>query len=121
MIRLDKRNPNQIKVVIKWSQIDDFWQDNILSTVKLRKQFDQLVLKMKKEKQNDDKKNFGTCPKCKRPVRRTYDLQCPKCNRWVTLTWGKVRRRAVRCGKCKSIRLSWIYRWIRARKGIGRR
>lgn len=46
MIRLDKRAPECIEAVIRWCQKDDFWQNNILSTQKLRKQFDQLELKM---------------------------------------------------------------------------
>lgn len=46
MIRLDKRAPEQIEAVIRWCQKDDFWQNNILSAQKLRKQFDQLELKM---------------------------------------------------------------------------
>lgn len=49
LIRLDKRDPNEIKSVIAWCQDNDFWQDNILSTKKLRDQFDQLSMKMKKE------------------------------------------------------------------------
>lgn len=46
MIRLDKRKPHIIAKVIKWCRADDFWQINILSTEKLRKQFDQLQMKM---------------------------------------------------------------------------
>ncbi len=46
MIRIDKREPQIIKEVISWSQDDDFWQNNILATEKLRRQFDQLFLKM---------------------------------------------------------------------------
>jgi len=49
MIRIDKRKPNDILNVILWCQSDPFWQNNILSTAKLRKQFDQLELKMKAE------------------------------------------------------------------------
>lgn len=48
MIRVDKRNPDEIEKVIKWCQADEFWQNNILSTAKLRKQFDQLALKANK-------------------------------------------------------------------------
>jgi len=48
MIRIDNRDPLEIEKVIKWCQEDEFWQNNILSTTKLRKQFDQLFLKMKK-------------------------------------------------------------------------
>ncbi len=46
MIRADGRNPDDIAAVIDWSQQDDLWKNNILSTAKLRKQFDQLYLKM---------------------------------------------------------------------------
>lgn len=50
MIRLDKHNANDIEAVIRWSQQDSFWQNNILSTEALRKQYDQLFLKMKSGK-----------------------------------------------------------------------
>ena len=46
MIRLDNRDPVEIKKVIDWCQADDFWYKNILSTEKLRKQYDQLVMNM---------------------------------------------------------------------------
>ena len=46
MIRIDKRNPNEIKKVIDWCQADSFWYKNILSTEKLRKQYDQLTVNM---------------------------------------------------------------------------
>jgi phage replication O-like protein O len=49
MIRVDSRDPNDIESVIRWCQEDDFWKNNILSAGKLRKQFDQLKLKMPKE------------------------------------------------------------------------
>ena len=48
MIRLDKRKPETITRVIIWCQQDDFWQNNILSTDKLRKHFDRLELQMNK-------------------------------------------------------------------------
>ena len=48
MIRLDKRTPERIEKVILWCQADDFWQNNVLSTATLRRQFDQLELKMRK-------------------------------------------------------------------------
>jgi hypothetical protein len=51
MVRLDGRTYNEVKAVIIWCQQDDFWQNNILSTGKLREQFDQLWMKMPKEKQ----------------------------------------------------------------------
>lgn len=46
MLRIDKRSPEEIEKVIQWCQADAFWQNNILSTEKLRKQYDQLCLKM---------------------------------------------------------------------------
>ena len=46
MIRIDKRDPQNIGAVINWCQQNEFWQNNVLSTTKLRKQFDQLFLKM---------------------------------------------------------------------------
>ena len=50
MIRIDQRNIGDIEDVIRWCQSDDFWHVNILSTAKLRKQFDQLLLKMNGKK-----------------------------------------------------------------------
>jgi hypothetical protein len=47
LIRIDGREPEEIETVIRWCQNDSFWRNNILSTEKLRKQFPQLVLKMK--------------------------------------------------------------------------
>lgn len=49
ILRIDKRDPHEVKKVVEWCQLDEFWQDNILSTAKLRKQYDKLVLKMNKD------------------------------------------------------------------------
>ncbi|UZW13227.1 hypothetical protein OSC52_15425 [Clostridium pasteurianum] len=46
LLRLDKRNPEQVKQVITFCQNDDFWYKNILSPDKLRKHYDKLLLKM---------------------------------------------------------------------------
>jgi len=46
MIRVDKRQIEQIETIIDWCQADSFWQNNILSTKKLREKFDQLFMKM---------------------------------------------------------------------------
>jgi hypothetical protein len=48
MIELDSRDPTDIRKIIEWCQGDPFWQNNILSTLKLRQQYDQLWLKMQK-------------------------------------------------------------------------
>lgn len=47
MIRIDKRKVEDIKKVIDWCQRDKFWFNKILSTEKLRKQYDQLTMQMK--------------------------------------------------------------------------
>ncbi len=46
MLRVDKRQADNIKAIMTWAQHDEFWQRNILSAEKLRKQYDQLWLKM---------------------------------------------------------------------------
>lgn len=46
MLKIDIRSPEDIERVIAWCQQDGFWQNNILSTEKLRKQFDALYMKM---------------------------------------------------------------------------
>jgi hypothetical protein len=48
LIRIDQRTPEEIEAVIRWCQANEFWQNNILSTEKLRDQFTQLILKMNK-------------------------------------------------------------------------
>ena len=53
MIRIDKRPADEIELIINWSQNNSFWASNILSTAKLRKQFDQLKIKMQKENEVD--------------------------------------------------------------------
>ena len=49
MIERDKRTPQQIHNMIDWCQADDFWKQNILSTAKLRKQYDTMRPKAKTE------------------------------------------------------------------------
>jgi hypothetical protein len=58
MLRVDGRTKEEIEKVIQWCQHDDFWQNNILSTSKLRKQFDQLFMKMNGGK-NGNTKGIG--------------------------------------------------------------
>ncbi|UNL39963.1 hypothetical protein G8B24_01550 [Limosilactobacillus reuteri] len=49
MIERDNRTPQQIKNMIDWSQADSFWRQNILSTAKLRKQYDTMAPKANSE------------------------------------------------------------------------
>lgn len=46
IVEIDKRSKHDVALVIKWCQQDAFWSTNILSPSKLRKQFDQLKVKM---------------------------------------------------------------------------
>lgn len=50
MIERDGRTEKNIKEVFTWCQADGFWQNNILSPDKLRKQFDRLELEKDKNK-----------------------------------------------------------------------
>ena len=57
-VELDGVPIERYKEVLDWSQNDDFWQANILSTNKLRKQFDTIYLQMQRDnKQNAPKAN----------------------------------------------------------------
>lgn len=58
MVRIDGRSVEEIEEIISWCQSDTFWQNNILSTSTLRKQYDQLYLKMTSNgnKSDDDHK-----------------------------------------------------------------
>ncbi|MED4602557.1 replication protein [Paenibacillus validus] len=46
IVELDKRDALELKDVIDWATADPFWQINILSPAKLRKQYVQLAMKM---------------------------------------------------------------------------
>lgn len=50
MIELDERTEEQIKYLMSWVQQDDFEMANVLSPNKLRKRFDQLIIKVKQDK-----------------------------------------------------------------------
>lgn len=50
MIELDKRTDEQVKYLMQWVQQDDFEMANVLSPAKLRKRFDSLVIKVKRNK-----------------------------------------------------------------------
>jgi predicted phage replisome organizer len=52
MIRIDGRTAQEVEGAINFSQQDTFWMANILSTEKLRKQFDRLYLQAKRGNKN---------------------------------------------------------------------
>ena len=45
--RIDGRTFEQIEYMIRWTQHDSFWSQNILSTAKLREKFSDLIPKLK--------------------------------------------------------------------------
>lgn len=51
---IDGRNEEQVRYLMKWVQEDDFERVNVLSPSKLRKRFDQLVMKVKQDKQKQN-------------------------------------------------------------------
>ena len=68
MIRRDERQPREIAELIKWCQNDSFEMVNVLSPDKLRKRFDQLVMKMK-----SNGGNRGENPGARKPAAGKYD------------------------------------------------
>lgn len=48
LIERDERDLEEVKEILIWCQEDDFWQGNILSAAKFRKQYGQLRLKKNK-------------------------------------------------------------------------
>jgi hypothetical protein len=58
ILRLDKREVEDIKKVIVFSQKDEFWYKNILSPDKVRTHFEKLILQMKEPKYVKGKGQF---------------------------------------------------------------
>lgn len=58
MIEIDKRTEEQVRYLMKWVQQDDFEKVNVLSPSKLRKRFDQLVMKVKNQKHKQKRSIF---------------------------------------------------------------
>ena len=61
--RIDGRTYEQIEYTIRWTQRDQFWQQNILSTAKLRKQFNNLIPKMKADHERSHTEIIGLADK----------------------------------------------------------
>ena len=54
LMEQDHRPHAKIKAVLDWVQRHPFWQNNILSPDKLRKQFDRLEMEMEKASDKPD-------------------------------------------------------------------
>lgn len=87
MIRIDKRVPSEISTVIEWCQQDQFWQSNILSVGKLRKQYDQLKAKMQ---------STGAINQCEKsePVEA---FECPRCGKRLIVKSDLTKNGCVYC------------------------
>ena len=57
MMERDNRTEEQIRYLIDWVQKDEFEMTNVLSTKKLRERFDNLVMKVKREKGSQPKRD----------------------------------------------------------------
>jgi hypothetical protein len=76
MIRLDKRDPNQIRAVIDFATSDSFWQSNILSAFSLRKHFDQLEGKMQQKHTARDSPGISKAERERKAI-MTFDQEQP--------------------------------------------
>ena len=97
MIRIDKREIDDIQSVIDWCQDDSFWKINILSTVKLRQQFDRLYLQMVDSgcKDISQKPKPIFCIKCKESVPLVDEEGwCGKCLKDASISSDKIRELA---------------------------
>lgn len=74
MIRIDKREAENIRKMISWISKDLFWQKNILSAAKLRKQYDQIWMKMNLPS-NKAEANRSLAMDLKKEVPRASHLQ----------------------------------------------
>jgi hypothetical protein len=94
MLRIDKRTFADVRRIIAWCQSDSFWQNNILSTKKLRDQFDQLTLKMKeKQKGHDASPSEFPLPE---------GMTCADCQNYVKCARGYTTGESVFCEVAKT-------------------
>lgn len=59
ILRIDKRELEEVKELIKFSQQHEFWYKNILSPDKLRKQYDRLMLEMDSVRATNDREDLA--------------------------------------------------------------
>ncbi|KKM23234.1 hypothetical protein LCGC14_1617300 [marine sediment metagenome] len=72
ILRIDKRTSEKLQEVIDWCQQDNFWQNNILSPAKLRKQLDRLELQMAKDWQYQKRKLHQQTPRVGKSAKDKY-------------------------------------------------
>lgn len=62
LLRVDKRDIDEIIQVIYWCQDDEFWHQNILSTRNLRDKYDRLYLKMLSSRNHRSERGKSPAP-----------------------------------------------------------
>lgn len=60
ILRIDERDVELVKEIIRFATTDDFWMSNILSPKSLRKQFQKLAIKAKQKGGNHGRDRQGT-------------------------------------------------------------
>ena len=63
MLTKDKREPEDIAAVIRWTQADDFEKANVLSADKVRSRFDSLLMKMNSKGNGHKQQSPASMPK----------------------------------------------------------
>jgi DNA-binding transcriptional ArsR family regulator len=58
ILKIDKRDPNEVKQIVTWVAGDKFWAPNIKSGSKLRNQYDSLAIKMNEAKALKDNEKY---------------------------------------------------------------
>ena len=58
ILRIDKREIEDVTKLIRWCQSNSFWKSNILSPKKLREKYDMLYLKMIEESRKNQESNY---------------------------------------------------------------
>lgn len=74
MIRLDKREPEEIKAVIQWLPSHNFWRGVVLSTLKLRKHFDSLAIACNANEKGDQNNEAYNIRPSKQPKNNYQDV-----------------------------------------------
>ena len=100
LLDTDKRDPEQAKNLIRWSQANDFWIPNIRSMSKFREKYDTLRLQAERDggvtnvtRLDPDRPRLNglafvpTCPTCGAPPEDVHDPECPD-QQWRPNTEG---------------------------------
>ena len=74
LIEIDKKTPDELKIVFGFLQKNAFWKKNIQSISKLREKFDTLILNVKNEQQKPTSSNDDRREKLQQLQQNSLDL-----------------------------------------------